>query len=107
MGDDDFGVFVGVWVVMTSEPCFSDVRVAPFPLSDSFHSLFIRFVSVFQKGFLPNDLLLRSDFSLVKLCDFGSVRSAGDIVIKKVLSAFQNSFNHIGIVIVLLGSSIS
>jgi len=32
---------------------------------------------------LDNILVFRSDFSLVKLCDFGSVRSAGDIVIKK------------------------
>ena len=42
--------------------------------------------------------LFRSDFSLVKLCDFGSVRSAGDIVIKKV-PAFHKNFHHIGIVI--------
>merc|ERR1712012_700582 len=32
---------------------------------------------------LDNILVFRSDFSLVKLCDFGSVRNAGDIVIKK------------------------
>jgi len=32
---------------------------------------------------LDNILVFRSDFSLVKLCDFGSVRCAGDIVIKK------------------------
>ena len=36
MGGDDFGddIFGGVWVVMTSEPCVSDVTVASFPLSD-------------------------------------------------------------------------
>ena len=32
---------------------------------------------------LDNILVFRSDFSLVKLCDFGSVRTQGDIVIKK------------------------
>ena len=37
---------------------------------------------------LQIDFLHRSDFSLVKLCDFGSVRPAGDIVIKKVFHCF-------------------
>jgi len=32
---------------------------------------------------LDNILVFRSDFSLVKLCDFGSVKPFGDIVIKK------------------------
>ena len=32
---------------------------------------------------LDNILVFRSDFSRVKLCDFGSVKSQGDIVIKK------------------------
>jgi len=32
---------------------------------------------------LDNILVFRSDFSLVKLCDFGSVRTTGDIVMKK------------------------
>ena len=32
---------------------------------------------------LENILVFRSDFSLVKLCDFGSVKPSGDIVIKK------------------------
>ena len=32
---------------------------------------------------LDNILVFKSDFSLVKLCDFGGVRSVGDIVIKK------------------------
>jgi serine/threonine-protein kinase SBK len=31
----------------------------------------------------PLAIVFRSDFSWVKLCDFGSVRSQGDIVIKK------------------------
>ena len=32
---------------------------------------------------LDNILVFSSDFSLVKLCDFGAVKSVGDIVIKK------------------------
>ena len=32
---------------------------------------------------LDNILVFKSDFSCVKLCDFGSVRTQGDIVIKK------------------------
>jgi len=32
---------------------------------------------------LDNILVFKSDFSLVKLCDFGSVKPSGDIVIKK------------------------
>jgi serine/threonine-protein kinase SBK len=32
---------------------------------------------------LDNILVFKSDFSLVKLCDFGSVKHVGDIVIKK------------------------
>ena len=32
---------------------------------------------------LDNILVFKSDFSWVKLCDFGSVRAQGDIVIKK------------------------
>ena len=32
---------------------------------------------------LDNILVFKSDFSRVKLCDFGSVRTQGDIVIKK------------------------
>ena len=32
---------------------------------------------------LDNILVYSSDFSLVKLCDFGAVKSVGDIVIKK------------------------
>ncbi len=32
---------------------------------------------------LDNILVFKSDFSLVKLCDFGSVRGQGDIIIKK------------------------
>ena len=32
---------------------------------------------------LDNILVFRSDFSVVKLCDFGSIHSQGDIVIKK------------------------
>lgn len=36
----------------------------------------------------------RSEFTLVKLCDFGSVRSAGDIVIKKVVKELSEMFNQ-------------
>ena len=32
---------------------------------------------------LDNILVFKSDFTKVKLCDFGSVKSQGDIVIKK------------------------
>ena len=41
-----------------------------------------------MRKWLQIDFLHRSDFSLVKLCDFGSVRPAGDIVIKKVFHCF-------------------
>ena len=40
-----------------------------------------------------SNVFFRSDFSLVKLCDFGSVRSAGDIVIKKV-PIFDKCHHH-------------
>ena len=51
-----------------------------------FSSIFIQLSSKdkVENIFNSIDVFSRSDFSLVKLCDFGSVRSAGDIVIKKV-----------------------